>query len=398
MLQSVMEAIRRSRPVDKRQFELKPFAQIQHELTVNHGILLRGEQIIPPTKLRLQILKRAHEGHPGVVRMKRLLRSTYWWPGMDAAIKNHVKFCLPCQDSAKSHKVIVPDGGPIEKPDRPWSKLAIDITGPFANAPFNQRYIVVVLDYYSSYPEVLLTGDTGSARIIKWLTEVFDRFGNPDTLVSDNGSSFVSNVMKEFLSSRDVRQECVPLYEPRRNGKVEVFNRTLKHAAQTFEADHMAFDVGVQRTICSYRATPNENGQSPAKLLLGRDIRNNIQPRRATNEAKPITTAEEETTLSHRRTFRQDFKVGELVRIRLPHVPKGRSPYTSPFRIDKIVGNFTYQLDNGKIWTARNLVPFRRPPPAAIEVQSGELRANQPPRRSGRHNKGVPLDRWIEHI
>ncbi|PAA81898.1 hypothetical protein BOX15_Mlig018724g1 [Macrostomum lignano] len=300
--------------------------------------------------------------------MKRLLRPAYWWPGMDDAITNHVKFCLPCQDSAKAHKTIVPDGGPIDKPDRPWSKLAIDITGPFATAPHNQRFIVVLIDYFSSYPEVLLTGETSSPRIIKWPTEVFDRFGNPDTLVSDNGSSFVSKEMKEFLATRDIRQECVPLYEPRRNGKVEVFNRTLKHAAQTFEADKKSFENGIQQTLFSYRATPNEKRDSPAKLLLGRNIRTNFQPRQSMD--KPGTIPDFMANRGHHTTFRKHFKVGDLhvVRIRLLHVPKGKSPFTSTFRIDKVVGNFTYRLDNGKIWTARNLVPFRHPPPAAVEV------------------------------
>ena len=40
-------------------------------------------QIVIPEKLRQRVLRLAHEGHQGIVKMKERLRSKVWWPGVD---------------------------------------------------------------------------------------------------------------------------------------------------------------------------------------------------------------------------------------------------------------------------------------------------------------------------
>ncbi len=40
------------------------------------------------------------------------------------------------------------------------------ISGPFWTAPTHQEYVVGLMDYFSKWPEYLLTGDTTSPRII----------------------------------------------------------------------------------------------------------------------------------------------------------------------------------------------------------------------------------------
>ncbi|GFO24487.1 transposon tf2-9 polyprotein [Plakobranchus ocellatus] len=42
--------------------------------------LLWENRIVFPTALRRRLLTKAHEGHIGIVRMKRKLRQSYWWP------------------------------------------------------------------------------------------------------------------------------------------------------------------------------------------------------------------------------------------------------------------------------------------------------------------------------
>ncbi|CAK1581829.1 unnamed protein product [Parnassius mnemosyne] len=47
----------------------------QHELWLHDGVLLRGNKMVIPTKLRKQVLAAAHEGHSSIVNMKARLRT-----------------------------------------------------------------------------------------------------------------------------------------------------------------------------------------------------------------------------------------------------------------------------------------------------------------------------------
>ena len=128
---------------------------------------------------------------------------------MDTQVEYYVKNCVPCNDSEKSHKTVKAPPQPIPVAEKKWSKLALDIAGPFANAPQHQRFIVVLIDYTMSFPEVLLTGDITSQRLITWMKSVFVRFGNPDVLVSYNASNFTSDEFTQFLRSRDILHQPV---------------------------------------------------------------------------------------------------------------------------------------------------------------------------------------------
>ena len=49
---------------------LRPYWQVQNELTIQNGLLLKGVRLIIPTCMRLAMLDKLHEGHQGVVRCR----------------------------------------------------------------------------------------------------------------------------------------------------------------------------------------------------------------------------------------------------------------------------------------------------------------------------------------
>ncbi len=148
-------------------------------------------------------------------------------------------------------------------------KLSLDITGPFDTAPQNERFLVTITDYFSKYPEVLLTGTITSRRIIRWLDSVFARFGNPYSIASDNGTQFVSNEFKQFLRQRNILHIRSPVYHPMANGLVEVFNRFLKRGIECLSAQAGSFESGINDLLIQFRSTAPEFGKSPAELMFG---------------------------------------------------------------------------------------------------------------------------------
>ena len=315
----------------------------------------------------------------------------------------------------------------IPLPDRAWEKVAIDITGPYENAPCHLCFNVVLIDYFSKYPEVLSTSDTTSTNIIRWLKDIFAHYGNPSTLVSDNGPQFISAEFESFLQSCDIAHECSPVYWPQYNGLVEVFNQYINHNIQTFNSSHVKWLDGIRDALFQFRATaPTPDGKSPAELFFNRPMRMNsevVRTRRGGGVAVagatgldgpttaqlpfgngPVRSVVAKTTPS-KPAFPGPYKLNDRVRVRLPQVPKCHSKYSKPLKVVKVLGHWTYRLSDGFIWNARKMRKVYEQLPQQYvdhddEIQLPIIQAPVPVaeapvlRRSSRTNFGKPPDRY----
>jgi len=69
----------------------------QDELTwEEEGVVYKkGRIYVPNNKIREEILKENHDsvdvGHLGQHRMLKLLKKTYWWPGLKKDVKKYVQ-------------------------------------------------------------------------------------------------------------------------------------------------------------------------------------------------------------------------------------------------------------------------------------------------------------------
>ena len=83
---------------------LKPYRTRWTELSVEEGCIMWGARVVIPKKLQVTILQMLHEGHVGVVRVKRITQSFAWWPGVNTDIEELVKTCKNCQQDHKSQE------------------------------------------------------------------------------------------------------------------------------------------------------------------------------------------------------------------------------------------------------------------------------------------------------
>ncbi|XP_026573034.1 uncharacterized protein LOC113447208, partial [Pseudonaja textilis] len=158
---------------------------------LHKGCLLWGTRVVIPESLRRPVLKALHEGHPGIVRMKALARSYVWWPGMDDEIAKWVSSCRPCQESRPAPPVTPPTKW--ENANAPWSRLHVDLAGPFHGKTF-----LIVVDSFSKWIDVALLLSTTTRAVAQALTRLFVTHGLPDTIVSDNGPQFTSTDFSRF--------------------------------------------------------------------------------------------------------------------------------------------------------------------------------------------------------
>lgn len=78
---------------------LTPYWARRNELTVEGDCVLWGLRAVIPALLRDTLLRELHENHWGMVKMKALARSHFWWPKLDTEIEGLVKDCQVCQSN-----------------------------------------------------------------------------------------------------------------------------------------------------------------------------------------------------------------------------------------------------------------------------------------------------------
>ena len=164
----------------------KPYWEVQSELTLGDDLLLCGSRVVVPEALRGETLEKLHQGHQGIVRCRLRAQTSVWWPGVSKQIADLVKRCPECTCDATPNKEPLM---PTSLPDHPWQKVGSDL---FALKGAN--YLIVV-DYFSRYPEVVQLKSTTSQSIITSLKSIFSRHGIPEILVSDNGPQYSSKCL-----------------------------------------------------------------------------------------------------------------------------------------------------------------------------------------------------------
>ncbi|XP_017462912.1 PREDICTED: uncharacterized protein K02A2.6-like, partial [Rhagoletis zephyria] len=197
-----------------RENKLYPYFVRRTEISTLKGCLLWGNRVIVPPGGRQVILDALHASHPGIVRMKALARSYVWWPQIDADIERVVKLCTPCQVTRHNNSQ-----APVhvwESTKVPWSRLHIDFAGPFQG-----RQFFIVVDSYSKWLEVFIVKSTSSEAAIKPLRTLFSTHGLPDSIVSDNGTAFTSELFKSFMNDNLIRHIRSAPFHPSSNGQAE---------------------------------------------------------------------------------------------------------------------------------------------------------------------------------
>ena len=141
-------------------------------------------------------LERYSRWSPRDARMKSLMRWYIHWPNMEKDIENAVKSCKGCALAAEAPPIKF---NPGTKTDLPWSRIHIDFA-----CPLEGYYYLIVVDSFSKWSEVHRCKNPTTEISIKFLHELFARFGVLDTLLSENGSQFTSREFRDFCETYQI--------------------------------------------------------------------------------------------------------------------------------------------------------------------------------------------------
>ena len=113
--------------------------------------------------------------------------------------------------------------------DVPFRRVAVDLVGPLSPpSEDNHRYILTLVDYATRYPEAVALKNIDTETVAETLVDFYSRIGVPEEILSDMGTQFTSDLMKEVARLLSIKQLTTSPYHPICNGLVEKFNGTLK--------------------------------------------------------------------------------------------------------------------------------------------------------------------------
>lgn len=149
-------------------------------------------------------------------------------------VADYVRSCNECQTAKKStqatHAPLV--NMPVTKP---FNRIHMDILGPVTPTPQGHKYILLVVDSFSKWPEAFPLKTQDSKEIAKVLfQEIFARYGAPRTLITDRGQNFMSKLVTAVCELFQVTRHFTSSYHPQTNATCERMNSTIAQCIRTY--------------------------------------------------------------------------------------------------------------------------------------------------------------------
>ena len=279
--------------------------------------LMEVEQLVLPVECRQKVMLIAHSipiaGHLGKAKTAHRILQRFYWPTLFKDVATFCRTCTVCQKSTHQRGRRAPL---ISLPiiEEPFSRIAMDIVGPVPKSRSGKRYILVICDYGTRYPEAIPLKSIDAECIAEELVVFFSRVGVPKEILTDQGSNFTSQLLTEIYRLLHVHPIRTTPYHPQTDGLVERFNQTLKsmlRKAATQEGKD--WDKLLPYLLFAYREVPQlSTGFSPFELLYGRSVRGPLDILKETWEMEKRS---KESVISHVLSMRNKMdKMTEIVK------------------------------------------------------------------------------------
>ena len=125
------------------------------------------EQLVLPQECRKTVLELGHEiplaGHLGKEKTRQRILRRFYWPTLYKDVEEFCQTCVVCQKTA-SKKVPPAPLIPLPVISEPFTRVAMDIVGPLPRSKSGNKYVLVLCDYATRYPEAVATTSERGCR------------------------------------------------------------------------------------------------------------------------------------------------------------------------------------------------------------------------------------------
>ena len=307
------------------------------------------------------ILAHDYSGHNGSRRTYNCLKRQYYWPGIRKQIFRHCKRCKECvlQNQGQPEKCF----GHFDSPDLPMEFICIDLVGPI-HPPSSRgnKYVLMVIDMLTGFTMAVPIKNKNVDTICDaYRNHIYCTFGGSSRILTDNGSEFKNQEMKQVCETLGVKHIFSPVYTPQSNGCLEGWHRFFKACiVKHIRGGGVEWDKLAPLAVSAYNFFPCQSSkESPFVLMFGRDP---ITPVAKLLEPRPRYYGERGSALKMemlRRLYTvvvqnirkaweklpkkedepHNFKVNDMVLVKDPDAAVFEPRYQPNFRVTAIFGN-----------------------------------------------------------
>ena len=230
----------------------------------------------PEIAEKIMSVHNSYRGHFGVDRTIAILqREQGSWLHMRNHVRQFIAECPSCQ-KMKDIKPIIVSLPFTTATYSPFSRINMDTIGPLPTDEDKNAYILVLIDCFSRFVELYAIPSTEARPCAKCLINFTGRYGAPEYLLSDRGSQFVNQTIKEMLRIMGTQQMLSLAYSKQENAIVERANKEIMRHLRGIVFDTRIKNEWslvlplVQRIMNSH---PHDSiGVAPAQIIFGNSI------------------------------------------------------------------------------------------------------------------------------
>jgi len=152
----------------------------------------------------VRIMAELHVG--GSSLASKVVRAGFYWPTVKEDCLRHAQRCKQCQKHADWHTPPPEELRSIYSP-WPFHMWGINILGPFPLAIREMKYLIVAIEYFTKWIEAKPVAQITAHKVQHFVWKnIVCRSGVPRRLLSDNGTQFASQQLRNLCAEVGIKQ------------------------------------------------------------------------------------------------------------------------------------------------------------------------------------------------
>ncbi|PFX15936.1 Transposon Ty3-G Gag-Pol polyprotein [Stylophora pistillata] len=225
-------------------------------------------QLCVPQHLKGDLLQELHDecGHLSVRKTTDNVRKQFYWFGHTVDIE---LYCQTCRTCGSRNGPTPRSRAPMQsiRTGYPLERIQTDILGPLPETNMGNKFVAVVVDMYTKWPEAYALPDQEAETVAHAVMDNFIcRFGCPRGVLSDQGRNFESLTFRGLCSLiESIKQRTTP-YHPQCDGGAERLIRTVTNIIAKIAEEQKQWDQHLPKVLLALRASTHETtGFSPIR-------------------------------------------------------------------------------------------------------------------------------------